>query len=166
MLDAETSCYGQSVTSTSRELAPRVPRSTRSTRSSRSLVRVDRRRRRCAGLATTFAVLGSAMMLPVLLVTPALMSAFLPLGLLWLMGVVVPGATLTIRHYRYVLDERLPGGTERLWGQTAASSGLLGAVWLYTCAAAGAGLAGIPGVLMCILAGAAMVAAKHDRHAL
>lgn len=103
-------------------------------------------------------------MVPVLISTPALLL-ILPIGLLWLMGVVVPGATLTTRFFRYVLGHPLPGGPKRMWGQTATFCGIFGATLLYLCAALEGGLLAVPALAMCVMGGAALVARDRDRHA-
>ncbi|MFV8754741.1 hypothetical protein ACNOYE_29695 [Nannocystaceae bacterium ST9] len=139
------------MSSTPRELAPRVASP------------IDRSRR-CTGTATTFALIGSTVMLPVLLATPMLLL-LLPLGLLWLAGVVIPGATLTLRFYRYALGHRLPGGPRRMWSQTASFCGLFGGTLLYLSAAFGGGMLGVPAIAMCLAGGAALVARDRDRHA-
>ena len=68
--------------------------------------------------------------MPILLTTPALLM-ILPIGLLWLIGVVVPGATLTTRFFRYALGLPIAGGPRRMWGQAASFCGIFGATLLY-----------------------------------
>lgn len=128
-----------------------------------SLVPRDRSRK-CNDIAGAFALIASAMMLPILLTTPALLL-ILPIGLLWLMGVVVPGATLTTRLFRYALGLPIPGGPRRMWSHAASFCGIFGATLLYLCAAFEGGLLALPALAMCVMGGVAIVARERDRHA-
>lgn len=132
---------------------------------SRRLARRSRVRR-CKNLSTAFALSATFAMMPLVALTPALLLLVLPIGLLWLLGVVVPGAKLTIRFYRYVLGLPIPGGARRMWTQTAGFCGVLGAMLLYACAGAHAGLLALPAIMMCVMAGAALVARDRDRFAM
>lgn len=123
------------------------------------------RARQCTDIAGAFALIASGMMMPILLTTPALLM-ILPIGLLWLIGVVVPGATLTTRFFRYALGLPIAGGPRRMWGQAASFCGIFGATLLYLCAAFEGGLLALPALAMCVMGGVALVARDRDRHAL
>ncbi len=123
------------------------------------------RERQCHGTATLFAVLASMLMIPAVLATPGLLVVLAPIGLLWLCTVVGPGLTLGVRYFKYVLGYPLPGGSKRLWTQTAALSGGLGAAGMYLTAAVGGGLMAVVPLILCVLAGVALVARDKDRGA-
>ena len=125
--------------------------------------------RRCRGISTIFAAAGSAAMLPALLISPVLLALVFPLGLLWLIAVVVPGVSLTLRHYRYVLELRVSGGRSRLWARSALLPAIYAAGCMYASVLGGPpalALLTVPLVGLCLLALAAYerdVARPRDR---
>ncbi len=110
---------------------------------------------RSSATAMTFAAFGSVVLLPALMIAPVLLVFVFPIGLLWLLAVVIPGLVVTLGHYRYVLGYPVTGGRQRLWRRSALLPAFYAAACLYTSVLGGpAALAvvSVPLFGLCLLA--------------